>query len=183
MLPSQMIPNPNEDHDSSTYSGANTPPETVAAADLIDDQDPFAYTESKSYLVPWPNSTFTIRCVSSGHLITLLDGQIVLAQPGNQGSTSWACVENKGWLGFRNVVSGKMLGHDKHGRLCCLAQRHSGWEHFCVRMKPEGGGCVLLMKDWDSLWHVGIKKEEGVERLAKIGEGGSDGVVWEFIEA
>lgn len=36
------------------------------------------------------------------------------------------------------------------------------------------------MKDWDSLWHVGMKMEQGVEKLAKIGDGGSDGMVWEF---
>ena len=53
-------------------------------------------------------------------------------------------------------------------------------------MRPEGG-CVLLMTHYERLWHVGIKeeeglekKEEGVEKLAKIGEGGADGIVWEF---
>ena len=40
---------------------------------------------------------------------------------------------------------------------------------------------MLLMKHYERLWHVGVKKEEdGVERLAKIGEGGDDGLVWEF---
>ena len=65
------------------------------------------------------------------------------------------------------------------GKLCCSAERHRSWEYFCVRMRPEGG-CVLLMTHWESLWHVGIKKEQDVEKLAKIGEGGSDGIVWEF---
>ena len=46
-------------------------------------------------------------------------------------------------------------------------------------MRPEGG-CVLLMTHWESLWHVGTKKEQDVEKLAKIGEGASDGIVWEF---
>ncbi len=47
-------------------------------------------------------------------------------------------------------------------------------------MRPEGG-CVLLMMEWDRLWHVGIKVEQGVEKLAKIGDGGSGGMAWEFI--
>ncbi len=67
------------------------------------------------------------------------------------------------------------------GRLCCLASRHQGWENFCVRMTPEGG-YVLLMTHFERLWHVGIKVEQGVEKLAKIGDGGSAGTVWEFVK-
>ena len=48
-------------------------------------------------------------------------------------------------------------------------------------MRPEGG-CVLLMTHWERLWHVGIKVEQGVEKLAKIEEGASDGMVWEFVK-
>ncbi|MCJ1343867.1 hypothetical protein MMC31_002065 [Peltigera leucophlebia] len=155
-----------------------TPPETVAA-DLLDDRDPFG--GASSFLVPWPSSTFIIRSVSSGYVITLLNGRIVLTQPGGPGSIHWACVETKGWLGFRNVVSGNFLGHDEKGRLCCSAERHHMWERFCVRMRPEGG-CVLLMTHYENLWHVGIKVEQGVKKLAKIGDGGSFGIVWEFAQ-
>lgn len=168
------------DDDSTTYTAA-TPPETVAA-DLLDDGDPLWDAEPDSSLVPWPGSTFTIRSVSSGRVLTLLDGQIELIQPpllGGRGSIHWACVETKGWLGFRNIVSGKFLGHDSKGRLCCSAEQHRGWEYFCVRMRPEGG-CVLLMTHWDGLWHVGIKKDQGVEKLAKIENGASNAIVWEF---
>lgn len=55
------------------------------------------------------------------------------------------------------------------------------WERFCVRMRPEGG-CVLLMTHYENLWHVGIKVEQGVKKLAKIGDGGSFGIVWEFAQ-
>ena len=110
----------------------------------------------------------------------LLDGQIVLTDSGGRGSVDWACIENKGWLGFRNTVSGKFLGHDAKGRLCCSADRHQKWEYFCARMRPEGG-CVLLMTHYERLWHVGIAVEEGVEKLAKIEEG-SDGMDWEFVK-
>ena len=172
----QVDPHPiqNDDDISTIYTAAATPPETVIS-DLLDDG-----TEPGKHLVPWPNSTFIIRSVTSGHLLTLLDGQIVLAPPGrSSGSIHWACVETKGWLGFQNVVSGKFLGHDAKGRLNCSAERHREWEWFDVRTKPDGGS-VLLMKHWERLWHVGIKVEEGVERLAKIGDGASGGEVWEF---
>lgn len=181
MVLDQVDPEPiqrNDDDDCSNYT-VNTPPETVTA-DLLDDHDSLGDARPCSYLVPWPGSTFIIRSVSSGHVITLLDGHVTLAHPGGRGSIHWACVEIKGWLGFRNLVSGKYLGHDSNGRLHCGAERHQGWEYFCVRMRPEGG-CVLLMKHYDQLWHVGIKVEQGVEKLAKIGDGGSGGMAWEFV--
>ncbi|KAF2094063.1 hypothetical protein NA57DRAFT_47193 [Rhizodiscina lignyota] len=135
---------------------------------------------SSSSSVPWPGSTFIIRSISSWQVITLLDGQVVLAPPSSSGSTHWECVETKGWLGFRSPISGKFLGHDTRGKLCCSAERHQGWENFCVRATPEGG-YVLLMTHFERLRHVGIKIEQGVEKLAKIGDGASDGIVWEFI--
>ncbi|KAL9046133.1 MAG: hypothetical protein Q9214_000953 [Letrouitia sp. 1 TL-2023] len=169
----------NNRDDSTVYSEAATPPESIDT--FLGDRDTLNGTEPSSpFLVPWPGSTFIIRSVSSGKLLTLLDGQLVLAQPGSQGSIHWACIETKGWLGFRNVVSGRLLGHDAKGNLTCSASRQQGWENFCVRMRPEGG-CVLLMTHYERLWHVGIKVEQGQDRLAKVGnEGGNDGIVWEF---
>lgn len=38
------------------------------------------------------------------------------------------------------------------------------------------------MTSWESLWAVGIKKQNGVESLATINKGVSGGLVWEFIE-
>ena len=63
-----------------------------------------------------------------------------------------------------------------------MKEQPKGWEYFCVRMKPEGG-CVLLMQHWEKLWHVGmVEAEQGVNKLAKIEDGGSRAMVWEFIE-
>jgi hypothetical protein len=180
MVLNQVDPKPIPDPDNSTIYTATTPPETVAD-DLLDDHDPFGGAKPSSSSVPWPDSTFIIRSVLSGHVITLLDGQIILAQPGGRGCIHWSCVETKGWLGFQNPVSGRFLGHDAKGRLCCSAERHQGWENFCVRMRPKGG-YVLLMTHFERLWHVGIKVEQGVEKLAKSGNGGSDGIVWEFVK-
>ncbi len=172
------------DLDHSTICTVLTPPESVAT-NPPDDVDPFggARDESSCFSwVPWPGSTFIIRSISSGHMITLLDGQIVLNPPGgSRGSHHWACVETKGWLGFQNPVSGRFLGHDARGNLCCSAGRHQGWENFSVRRTPEGG-YLLLMTHFERLWHVGVKEDQGVEKLAKLGDGASDGIVWEFIK-
>lgn len=103
----------------------------------------------------------------------------MLAPPGGRGSIHWACVETKGWLGFQNLASGRFLGHDKKGRLCCSVERHQEWENFCARSRPEGG-YILLMTHWERLWQVGIYMEQGVEKLEKTG--GSDGIVWDFVK-
>jgi hypothetical protein len=164
-----------EPDDSTAYTAA-TPPETVMDKDHLDHLDPLTSPSPSS--IPWPGATFLIRRASTGHVITLLDGQIVLSSPGTRGSIHWACVDTKGWLGFRNTVSGRFLGHDDKGRLRCSAERHQGWENFCVRLRPEGG-FILLMTHFERLWQVGFKEERGVEKLAKIG---SDGIVWEFVK-
>ena len=179
MVLNQLEPKPIPDADNSTIYTAVTPPETITA-EFLDDNDPLGGDKPRSS-VPWPGSSYMIRCVTSGDVLTLLDGQIVLAPLGDRGSFQWECVETKGWMGFRNPVSGKYLGHDQRGKLHCSADRHQGWENFCPRLRPDGG-YILLMTHFERLWHVGIKIEHGVERIAKIGDGGSDGIIWEFIK-
>jgi hypothetical protein len=173
-------PNPIPEEDNSTIYTAATPPETVTD-DLLDDLDPLSSNKISQSSIPWPGSTYIIRCAESGDVLTLQDGQIVLAPPGGPGSIHWSCVETKGWLGFRNSVSGRFLGHNARGRLLCAAERQQGWENFCVRLRPDGG-YVLLMTHFERLWHVGIKVERGVETLEKIGDGGNGGIIWEFVK-
>ncbi|TVY33078.1 hypothetical protein LOCC1_G008502 [Lachnellula occidentalis] len=161
--------------DSST---AYTPPSSVAEATL-DALDPLKHFAPS----PGPtNSTFIIRCRSSGHVLTLLNGAILLAPPGGRATIHWTCVETKGWLGFQNYTSGKFLGYgEKHGLLRCVADRQQEWESFCVRLRPDGG-YVLLMTDWERLLHVGMKMVGGVEALAKVGEGAESGIAWGFVK-
>ncbi|KAF2421499.1 hypothetical protein EJ08DRAFT_515303 [Tothia fuscella] len=119
------MPSERSDGSSTTYTSPDylgTPPETVMS-DHMDDKTPFTHSKPTSS-VPWPKSTFIIRCVSTGRVITLLDGQVQLGSPGGRGSIHWACVETKGWLGFRNVVCGKFLGHAESGMLRCTAGNH-----------------------------------------------------------
>ncbi|KAE8452416.1 hypothetical protein EG329_000318 [Mollisiaceae sp. DMI_Dod_QoI] len=175
-----LDPEPISDTDNSTIYTTFTPPESIATfLPETEDHDPSPNPSSSS--VPWPGSTFIIRSVSSGEVLTLHEGQVKLSRPGGRGTIHWACVETKGWLGFRNVSSGRFLGHDSRGRLCCAGERHQGWENFCVRLRPEGG-YVLLMTHWERLWPVGTVVEQGVRKLAKIGEGSSGGIVWEFVK-
>jgi hypothetical protein len=175
----QISPKPFHDADDDTSTICMTPPESSAS---IFDEDPLSGRDPTiSSSVPWPGSTFIIRSVSTGHVITLLDGKVVLASPGGRGSIHWACVDTKGWLGFRSTVAGRYLGHDERGFLSCSAGRMRGWENFCARARPEGG-YVLLMTHFERLWMVGFKEERGVRKLAKVGEKEVDGMVWEFVK-
>ncbi|CZR57751.1 uncharacterized protein PAC_07640 [Phialocephala subalpina] len=176
MVLNQLDPFPMDDD--STVHGAMTPPETVAT--FLDEQDPLTPFKPTSS-VPWPGSTFIIRSAESGQVLTLVDGQLILASPGGRGSIHWACVETKGWLGFRNTVSGRYLGHDNRGKLRCVADRHQAWENFCARLTPDGG-YILQMTHFERLWKVGMQVERGKEMLAKVGEGRDDGIVWEFVK-
>ena len=131
---------------------------------------------------PCSGSTFIIRRVSSGKVITQLGGRIMLAHQGGEGSILWTCVESGGWLGFQDPISNRFLGHGVNGTICCTSKRHLGFEYFQARPTLKGG-YVLVMTHW-LFWrrYVVMIEEEGLEKLAKIGDRESDGVVWEFIQ-
>ncbi|KAI9650092.1 hypothetical protein NHQ30_000105 [Ciborinia camelliae] len=129
--------------------------------------------------VPWPESTFIIRSTSSGKLLTLNVGRVVLTPAGaNRGSSiHWRCVEEKGWLHFQNVASGCYLGYNTSRDVICSATRPDGWERIVARPTPSGG-YYLLMTHWERLWRVGAQGEN----LVKIGEGWGEVLVWEFVK-
>jgi hypothetical protein len=172
------------DYKASTIGMNFTPHTTVKNEDH--DSLEYGYDKPKtpSSSVPWPGSTFIIRCVSTGEVITLLKGEVVMARPGGPGSIHWVCEETKGWLGFRNPVSGKTLGHSHGEMLCCVQDHHRSCEYFCARMSPEGG-YVLLMTDWKdswTMWYLTVVEEGGTRKLTKTEKGSQDATVWEFIK-
>ncbi|KAL5344726.1 hypothetical protein ACLOAV_010418 [Pseudogymnoascus australis] len=160
------------DRDNSTIYTPTTTSDTFTA-DLSEDHD-------QSSGVPSHDSTFIIRSVSSGHVITLLDGQVVLAPPGGRGSIHWACVETKGWFGFRNRISNKFLCHAWNGRLECSATQHDGWRHFSITPVPKGG-YIMQMLDFWTLRPIVINEENGLQKLGRTGIKLSDGIIWEFV--
>lgn len=166
----------NYEYNSSTET-VNAPVEKVVGDWVVFD-DP---KSSSSSSVLRPGQVYIINSVSDGRAITLQDGEIELASP-TDSTAHWICIKHKGWYGFRNAVSGKLLGHNIVGDLCCFADEHKAWERFHVS-PGMNGGYVLHMTDWDSLWHVGTVEREGLERLAKVEEGDKAGLGWEFIEA
>lgn len=169
--------------DNTTILTPATPPESTVEFDDLS-------TTTANIAVPWPGRVFILRTIPSNRILTLRDGQVVLSKPTPNyhtcKSNHWSCIENKGWLGFRNVVSGKFLGHDWNGRIVCVADWHKKFERFDVRHRPQEKGCpggyVLMLTHRDCLWHIDLREEGGAERLAKYGEGCAEGLSWEFIE-
>ncbi|PQE04474.1 major facilitator superfamily transporter multidrug resistance protein [Rutstroemia sp. NJR-2017a BVV2] len=182
---------PDSDSDTSTIATCLTPPSTIfpSSSSTNHDNHDNDINHSHSGSVPWPDSTFLIRASSSGKLLTLNSGNVILARPGDrQGSFRWKCIERRGWLYFQNTASGCYLGHNIHGNIICSVTHHDGWERFTARLRPEGG-YYLMMTHWDRLWKVGFKGGN----LAKIAEGEEGGfvntgeregevIVWEFVK-
>lgn len=86
------------DADTSTIYTAMTPPSTIIDSDNHDDDDKNLNdnkdddndknndkTSHASSSIPWPGSTFLIRASSSGKLLTLDTGNVILARPGTNG--------------------------------------------------------------------------------------------------
>jgi hypothetical protein len=55
--------------------------------------------------IPWPGRTYIIRSHKNGQVITFLDGKVVMDKPGGLGTFRWRCVEEKGWMGFKDPAS------------------------------------------------------------------------------
>lgn len=176
----QHIPCSLDDDDTSTINAADTPPESTTSQYLEDLPNEPPKPDS---CIPWPGSSFQLRCAATGHILTLIGGQVVLAPAasGRGGSDHWECMENNGWLGFRNKASGYFLGHNIHGYVLCSVSHHRGWERFCARITPEGT-FFLLMTQWESLWYVGGSMGNGDTRLAKLWDA-KRAIAWEFVKA
>ncbi|OAK94303.1 hypothetical protein IQ06DRAFT_298369 [Phaeosphaeriaceae sp. SRC1lsM3a] len=144
---------------------------------------PLVFETSQSS-IPWPGRTFIIRSQMNGKVITFLDGEVILDRPGGLGTFRWRCVEENGWMGFKDPVSAYWLGYHEHGMLFCRSLHHRNNEYICPRMRPEGGW-VLLVIQAHSLRPLGVfasELETGVKQKVKIMDWNSEGIVWDFIE-
>jgi len=129
--------------------------------------------------VPWPGNTYLIRDRGSKRFVTLKDGIVSLMVEGDRGGQLWECQDggaHEGWIGFRNSVSGRFLGHDNDWNLRVENDRLDWWEEFAVRQYPDGG-YVLYLRHGDGLWHIGLNGD----RLAKV-DGDSPRLQWDFVK-
>lgn len=169
-------------------------PNTASVSDLDDSSiyTPTTTTENvtldlvKDHVLPsWVpshGSTVIIRSLSCGNVLTLLDGQVVLAPPGGRGSILWTCIETEGWFGFRDCVSAKFICHGRDGRLKCSAEQDDKWRHFTITPVPKEG-YIMQMLDWWTLRPIVIDAQNGLQMLGRTGNKLSEGIVWNFLES
>jgi hypothetical protein len=159
--------------DASIYTPTTTADNVTL--DLVEDH-------ASSSWVPSHGSTVIIRSLSCGNVLTLLDGDIVLAPPSGRGSILWTCIETEGWFGFRSCVSAKFICHGRDGRLKCSAGQHDSWRHFTITPVPKGG-YIMQMLDWWTLRPIVINAQNGLQKLGRTGNKLSEGIVWTFLES
>lgn len=127
-------------------------------------------------VAPWPGNTFVIYNKETGLSITVVGGKLQVSPEFTlRGGYHWDCVEKNGWLGFRNCVSGRFIGHDSKGNFIANVSHHQGHEYFCARRHPEGG-YILLMRHGDNM----VKMAIGNDGKSLI-ETKNEGTRWEFI--
>lgn len=134
--------------------------------------------------IPWPGRTFIIQSRKTGQVITFLDGEVVMDKAGGLGTFRWRCVEQGGWIGFKDPASAQYLGYHEHAILYCKTPHHRNNEYICPRMRPEGG-FVLLVRQDDHLRPLGVfvhESEKKIKLKVKIMDWSSEEIVWDFIE-
>ena len=164
--------------------GSSSPPIGTPTESTIHEDTSADTGHSSSLKVPWPGSTYIIRCISSfsfGHVLTLLNGQVVLTPSNDRGAQYWDCMEKGGFLGLRNTASGQYLGFMKGGNLGCSSGSYDKEANICVRVRPEGG-CVLLVQQGDFLHPLCLKSGLNETTLVKTGRDEPTQTVFEFIK-
>ncbi|KAH6953164.1 hypothetical protein DER45DRAFT_575174 [Fusarium avenaceum] len=152
----------------STVDGASTPTHTTTT------ETPTDHTES----VPYPGAVFIIRHRDSGKVITIVNGELRINEGfGPRGGYHWECVERDKWLGFRNCVSGMLIGHDGKGKYIARVDKHQSHEYFALGPSPKGG-YELLMRHGHELWSMAVG-EDGSELIETKGNGD----LWDFLKA
>jgi hypothetical protein len=152
---------------SSTMDGTATPTHTSMTETLTD------CTES----VPYPGAHFIIRQHDSNKVITLVGGELQLVEGINpKGGYHWECIEKDRWLGFRNCVSGTIIGHNNSKKFVARADKHQSYEFFTLRPSPQGGYELLTKHNYE-LWSMNIG-DNGNELV----ETKEPGVLWDFLK-
>jgi hypothetical protein len=153
---------------SSTMDGTTTPTHTVMTEILTD------YTES----VPYPGAQFIIRQRDTDKVITLVGGALKLADGLNpKGGYHWECIEKDRWLGFRNCVSGTIIGHNNGKKFVARAEKHQSYEYISLRPSPQGGYELLTKHGHDELWSMNVA-DDGEQLVETKGQG----ALWDFLK-
>ncbi|KAF5251345.1 hypothetical protein FANTH_3537 [Fusarium anthophilum] len=157
--------------------------DTMSMASTVDDQGTPTHTTTTEHCrdytesVPYPGAIFIIRHRDSGKVITIVNGDLRLCEGFNpRGGFHWECIERDRWLGFRNYVSGTIIGHNERKKFIARVDKHQAHEYFTLRPSPQGG-YELLMRHGQELWSMAVG-DDGSELVEVRGEG----ALWDFLK-
>lgn len=136
----------------------------------------------KSSAVPCEGKKYIIREYNNNNNQVIAQGQdrsVCLQQLSttSDNSVHWLCIEHQGYFTFKNLKSGRYLGHDGGDRIIADALLMNDWELFIPKQLPRGGYHLLSPYYWNALWAVTI--DEGVLCRRVVD---SDSSAWDFIE-
>ncbi|KAI0512496.1 hypothetical protein F5B22DRAFT_648602 [Xylaria bambusicola] len=162
------------DDSSTVYTPTHT-----AEADNMSYVSRLDIREGTNFRAPSPGKTYMIFHRESGKMICLKNGDLNVRKPDQQSGRYWKCVEKDGWLGFRETVSGNVLGHNGKNGFRATMKKHDQWEYFVV--VPKGNeGCQLQSLRWPTLKWVGIDSDG---RSLVNTTSSDEAALWEFVEA
>ncbi|KAJ2989681.1 hypothetical protein NUW58_g3349 [Xylaria curta] len=133
--------------------------------------------------VPEPGRIYMIREKTSGEILTHANGvPTVLLGAGTRGGWQWKCEEHPdGYLGFRDVVSGRYLGRGNKEVYVVEAKKLDARESFVLRPRdPEGYN--LCAKDGHKLKPMGITARSGIETRLIDALNYKEAARWVFIK-
>ncbi|KAI0521313.1 hypothetical protein F5B22DRAFT_644038 [Xylaria bambusicola] len=114
--------------------------------------------------VPESGGVYMIREIDTKRTITLRQGQVTMTRGTSpQGGWQWICEERQnGYIGFRDIVSGKYLGRGSGGEFHAEAKEMGDKESFVLRPR-NAGGHNLMVKRWRGLKAVAMGDCENAE--------------------
>ncbi|PQE22004.1 Phenazine biosynthesis protein [Rutstroemia sp. NJR-2017a BBW] len=163
----------------------DTPSEADTDTSSLTSDTPTLTTIGEDYLspitsrvrVPWAGETYMICDRKKRRIITLTNGKLQLEDKVAAGGGShWICIDNNGWFGFRNSVSGTFMGHDARGKFICKVSHHKPHEWFFPRAHRDGGYWLLMLHGNE--WRAMSIGKDGKELV----EVNNNGTVWEFLK-
>lgn len=133
------------------------------------------------YGAPQKGNTYIIRTKDEPKALAIEHCALVVADEYRDAKTGeidqtdrsfhWDCVQTKGWLGFRNIVTDTYLGINEkvHGNLTAEQKHHKAWEYIVPMMHPEGGYQLYCRHDND-LCLMGVEEKKR-SKLVKVEHG------------
>jgi len=168
------------DEDGSTVDSDFTPPPSVTESDMVETTQLQPRPDPDT--PPVQGNTYIVKSATTDEVIALVGGEIRLQRPEEVGAFEWLCIGAEGgYIGFKNIISGKLLGRDRSWRLACYADGHNMWEWFHPRHR-SGQGYVLFMIDFWEKRPVAVVEYGGRRCPAMIKCGDGNELVWQFIK-